>query len=417
MLMIIKWKNTAGVLMLTALLLFGAGVLFPPPASGAAWSWSVYQRRLSPPAQRVLQRAQELAAKKKERKALELLESFSRHHSSSVPLLLEFMTGNLWFSLDRCREAAASYQRVIQLVPECLPARENLGMVFLSLQQYRQAGKQFAAAASLARKTDSGRLDVLLKYAGTAWLMAADYERSLPYFRELVEQRRNVDREAVRALVRVYVELRQRKEAGKMLVQLLDRFPDDPVYWRLLAQVRLRGEAYKSALAAYKVLAVLEPAGAEEMKMMARLYRLLGVPAAAGRVLEDLYRKQPEALTAADMGLMASLFLEAGKTDRALVWLQRKQRCRPAPENLLQQGEILFRSARYREAFKIFNRLPSLPEKQGYQFLLAGYCAWYAGDLQAARSAFDRACRYEKYRDRSLALIAALEKILEPGRS
>ena len=408
--MIIKPKNIAAALMLAALLLAA-------PALGGGWSWSACQRRLSPAAQRVLMQAQELAVKKKEQEALAVLEAFSRDRSGSVPALLEFMVGNLQFSLDRCQAAAASYQRVVQRLPECLPARENLGMVFLSLQQYRPAGEQFAAAAALARKTDSGRLDTLLKYAGTAWLLAADYERALPYFRELVEQRQNVDREAVRALVRAYVELRRPKEAEKMLVRLLDRFPDDAGYWRLLARVRLRREAYKSALAAYKILTVLEPAGAEEMKMMARLYRLLGVPAAAGRIMEDLYRQQPEVLKAADLDLMVSLYLEAGETDRALAWLRRKQHRQPSPRNLLREGEILFRSARYREAFKIFNRLTSLPEKQGYQFLLAGYCAWYAGDLPAARSAFNRACRYEKYRDRSLSLIAALEKIMGQGRS
>jgi len=399
------------------LLVIAASMLFPAPATGAAWSWEDWQRRLSPAEQRVLLQAQELAVKKKEQRALETLESFRRHHSRSVSVLLEFMAGNLQFSLERFRDAAASYQRVVHIIPECLPARENLGMVFLSLQQYRQAGEQFATAAALARKTGSGRLDTLLKYAGTAWLLAADYERTLPYFRELVEQRRNFDREVVRALVRVYVELRRHKEAEKLLVRVLDRFPEDPNYWRLLARVRLRREAYKSALAAYKILTALEPAGVEDMKMMARLYRLLGVPAAAGRILEDLYRKQPEFLTAADLDLMVTLYLEAGKPDRALAWLQRKQRHHPSPQNLLQQGEILFRSARYREAFKIFSCLTSLPEKQGYQFLLAGYCAWYAGDLPAARSAFNRACRYEKYRDRSLALIAALEKILEQGQS
>ncbi len=410
-------KNCAAALICMVLLLLCGSVFFPAPALGGAWSWAAWQLRLSPAEQRALLQAQELAAKKKEREALAVLETFCRNHSRSAPVLLEFMAGNLQFSLERFRDAAASYQRVVHIIPECLPARENLGMVFLSLRQYRQAGEQFAAAAALARESDSGRLDSLLKYAGTAWLLAADYEQALPYFRELVEQRQHVSRKSVQALVRVYLELQRQEEAEEIVVRILNRFPNDPGYWRLLARVRLRRQAYKSSLAVYKTLAALEPAGAEDLRMMARLYRLLGVPAAAGQVLEGLYRKHPDALTAADMGLMVSLYLEAGKPDRALDWLQRKQRCHPAPRNLLQQGEILFRSARYREAFKIFNRLKSLPGKQGYQFLLAGYCAWYAGDLPAARTAFNRACRYEKYRERSLALIAALKKILAQGQS
>lgn len=385
---------------------------FLPAAMGASSSPDLYQRELSPEANRALVTAQSLVAKKEARKALEKILEFRRDYPRSDYVLVEFMAGNIRFSLGQFEAATASYRRAIELVPQFLPARENLAMALLSLKKYRQAGEAFAAAVQLARKTGSDRLDTLLKYAGTSYFMVADYGRAQPFFSELVEQRQDYKRESVEALVRIYLELQQNKAAERLLSLVLHRFPGDADYWRLLGQVRMTKKNYGSALAAYKVMLSLKTPEAADFKVIARLYRLLGVPSAAGQALEQLYAWQQSSLTDNGMGELVALYLEAGDDDRALRWLKMKQSRYPSPQNLLQQGEILYRAARYKEAYKILNGLTSLPEKQGYQFLLAGYCAWYAGDLSAARSAFQRASYYEQYHECSSVLIPALERML-----
>jgi tetratricopeptide (TPR) repeat protein len=387
-------------------------IFLPRAAMGSTSSLDSYQRELSPAAHRVLVTAQSLVAKKDEPKALAKIEIFRQDHPRSAYLLVEFMAGNLQFSLEQLKSAVASYRRAIELAPQFLPAQENLGMTLLSLKEYRQAGERFAAAVSLARKTDSARLDILLKYAGTSYLMVADYGRAQPFFSELVEQRQDFGRESVQALVRIYLELQRNEHAERLLVLVLRRFPEDAVYWRLLGQVRLTAGNYASALAAYKVMLFLKNPEVKDFKIIAQLYRLLGLPSSAGQALEQLYQLQQSALNADEIGLLVALYLEAGDDGRALDWLKRKQSRYPSPQNLLQQGEILYRSARYKEAYGILSGLTSLPEKQGYQFLLAGYCAWYADDLSAARLAFNRASQYERYRERSIALISTLERVL-----
>ncbi|NIA20294.1 MAG: hypothetical protein GWP07_07690 [Xanthomonadaceae bacterium] len=392
-------------------------IFLPRVAMGTTSSWDSYQRQLSPAATQVLVTAQSLAAKKEERKALAKIEKFRQDHPRSAYLLVEFMAGNLQFSLEHFKSAVASYRLALELAPQFLPAQENLAMTLLSLKEYWQAGERFAAAVSLARKAGSARLDILLKYAGTSYLMVADYGRAQPFFSELVEQRQDFSRESVQSLVRIYLELQQNEAAERLLVLVLSRFPDDVVYWRLLGQVRLGAKNYASALAAYKVILSLENPEVKDFKIIAQLYRLLGLPAAAGQALEQLYQLRQTSLKAGEIGSLVALYLEAGDNGLALDWLKRKQSLYPSPQNLLQQGEILYRSARYGEAYGILNGLTSLPEKQGYQFLLAGYCAWYADDLSAARSAFKRASQYKRYRERSIALISTLEKILNQERS
>ena len=391
-------------------------IILPRAARGSTSSLDSYQRQLSPAAHRLLVTVQSLVAKKEEQKALTKIEKFRRNHPRSAYLLVEFMAGNLQFSLEQLKSAVASYRRAIELAPHFLPAQENLGMTLLSLKEYRQAGEQFAAAVSLARKTGSDRLDILLKYAGTSYLMVADYGRAQPFFSELVEQRQDFGRESVQALVRIYLELQRNESAERLLALILSHFPDDAVCWRLLGQVRMSAGNYASALAAYKVMLSFKNPEVKDFKIIAQLYRLLGLPAAAGQALEQLYQSRQSSLNADEIGSLVALYLEAGDDGRAMNWLKRKQSLYPSPQNLLQQGEILYRSARYKEAYGILSGLTSLPEKQGYQFLLAGYCAWYADDLSAARSAFDRASQYERYRERSIALISALERMLNQER-
>ena len=408
---ILKITNPFHIRLMAGLLLVLCGVVFSSLAMGADSFLDARQRELSPAAHQVLATAQSLAAKKKERKALAKIEKFRREHPQPDYLLVEFMAGNLQFSLEQFTAAAVSYQRAVTLAPEFLPARENLGMTLLSLREYRQAGKQFAAATALARNMDTERLDNLLKYAGTSWLMVPDYEKAQPFFSELVEQRHDFSRESVQSLVRIYLELRRHKAAEQLLARVLGRFPADAGYWNLLGRVRLGTTEYASALAAYKVMLVLKTPEARDFKIVAQLYQLLGVPAAAGRALEQAYQSRQSSLTAAEMEQLVALYLQAGDNDRALDWLRRKQTRYPSSKNLLQRGEILYRTGRYKEAYHILSGLTSLAEKQGYQFLLAGYCAWYADDLPAARLAFRRAAHYKRYHQRSLELISTLEMI------
>ncbi|MEA3240128.1 MAG: tetratricopeptide repeat protein [Pseudomonadota bacterium] len=384
-------------------------IFLPRAALGTTSSLDSYQRLLSPAAHRLLVNVQSLVAKKEERKALAKIEKFRQDHHRSAYLLVEFMAGNLQFSLEQLGTAVVSYRRAIELAPKFLPAQENLGMTLLSLQEYRQAGEKFAAAVSLARKTDSDRLDTLLKYAGTSYVMVADYGRAQPFFSELVEQRHDFGRESVQTLVRIYLELQRNKAAEQLLVRVLSRFPEDTAYWELLGQVRLGVKNYASALAAYKVMLSLKTPEAKDFKIISQLYQLLGIPSAAAQVMEQLYQLQ-SSLTVDELGKLVSLYLQAGDDDRALDWLKRKQSLYPSGRNLLQQGEILYRAGRYKEAYGILSGLTLLSEKQGYQFLLAGYCAWYADDLSAARSAFKRASKYERYRERSIALISGMLK-------
>lgn len=392
-------------------LLAGWGMMFPDKTGASSLSRPSYQRELSPAANRVLVLAQSLISKNKQRQALAEIEKFRRQHSHNAYVLVEFMAGNLQFSLEQYLQAVDSYRRTLEMAPAYLPARENLGMAHLSLKQYRQAAECFALAVSLARQSDQKRLDRLLEYAGTACLLTGDYAGALPFFTELVEQRSSYEPATLQALLKIYFSLHRYQAAEELLVTMISRFPENAEYWQWLGQARLAAGNYGPALAAYKVLVTLKVPESRDLKTVAGLYQLLGVPSSAARVLGQL-ESPPYFLSAREMGQLIALYLEAGDYHQALQYLKKKQDRYPAAENLLQQGEILYRAGHYQEAFTILEGIPLLPQKQGYQFLLAGYCAWYAGDLPAARSVFSRAAQYHAYRDRSLKLLKTVDGFL-----
>ncbi|MBN2333452.1 MAG: tetratricopeptide repeat protein [Deltaproteobacteria bacterium] len=385
-----------------------AGFLLAASPSSAS---DRYQQELSYEANQLLVGVQELMQAEKYREALAGIDAFREKNPRRSFVLVEFFSGNLNFFLDHFQPAADAYRRTVKLAPDFLQAQENLGMALLALERYHEAAGPLVRAAALAAKDAPDQRDRLLAYAGNAYLLAGEYREAQPLFTQLVHDRQNPLEEHCLALLRIYLELNELRPAEALLVSLLDRFPRQVSYWRLLGQVRVTVEQPTAALAAYKLVALIDPEP-RDLKTLAQLYQMVSLPLAAAKTLERCLEGQ-EQVGDQEMERLAALYGEAGDIDRALFWLEKKQAVSPAPENQLRRGEILYRAGRYREGHDLLSTIDRLPNNDGYQFLLAGYCAWYAGDLAAARDAFSRAQRYGAYRTRSTELLKTVTMILE----
>ncbi|MBN2706040.1 MAG: hypothetical protein JXR89_06350, partial [Deltaproteobacteria bacterium] len=79
------------------------------------------------------------------------------------------------------------------------------------------------------------------------------------------------------------------------------------------------------------------------------------------------------------------------------------------PESAWRRAQLLYRFGRYGEALPLLLGLNKLAAEDGYQFLLAGYCAWNLNDFSTAARAWKKAAAYPAWSERARALNRRLE--------
>ena len=73
------------------------------------------------------------------------------------------------------------------------------------------------------------------------------------------------------------------------------------------------------------------------------------------------------------------------------------------------KGRILFEQEKYKEAYKLYQRIAKEMPHPGYAWLMAGYSAWYLEDMTKAAYAFNSAARYPKYKKKAEKVINSIK--------
>ncbi|MEA3333908.1 MAG: hypothetical protein U9Q58_09950, partial [Pseudomonadota bacterium] len=149
----------------------------------------------------------------------------------------------------------------------------------------------------------------------------------------------------------------------------------------------------------------------KEQKLMAHIYQQLQLPKAAAVVWENVFTKDEPSRR--ELETLVVLYRQSGQVDRALETLDRLQKFAPESDTAFdvdfRRGKILYYAGRYQEAYDIFTKLETITKEDGYQHLLAGYCAWNENNFPAAAASWQKAANYPVWRERSLDLLRTLE--------
>ena len=365
-----------------------------------------YQKALSPAASRLLFTVQELSRAGKDKAAIKKIEQFKQGQVRNLPPLLGFVAGNLNFKLGNYRKAAGLYRQVVTAAPEFGQALENYGAALLQIEDYREANRVFLQAAAVLPEKSSQ-----LKYkAAVAAIYAGDYKQARSLLVVLTGTPYPPPAAWLKALIQVDWQLSETQAALKTAVRLVDLYPDEIAHWRLYGQVAVAAGSWRKALSAYKVLQVEGHITLKERKLLAVIYQRLDLWAEAAEILAEIYAERlPEAR---ELKQLTDLYRRTGQTEKALETLNRRQQLYPDPMNIFEQGEILYAAGRYREAADIFLSLDKIPEKDGRQYLMAGYCAWNLDDFTAAAGAWQRAAGYPAWQKQAQDLLRNLKPLL-----
>ena len=400
-------RKTYSYLFTPVIFMLVYSVFLTIPAIAFAREAAFYQKKLSPVAVRLLFEVQELSRSGEYQKGLQRFEKFSASHDKELPVLLKFIAANLNFQLERYLESVKFYRRVLEQAPEFYAVYENLGMALMMMESYKPAAEIFLKAALFLPEKQ-----LKLKYqAAIAFLYGEAFGKARSLLVELLEAHPKPPAAWLKALIQAHWRLAETKAALSVAGRLVDLYPAVIEHWRLYGQIALSAGEYQLALSAYKVLQSSGQTSVKERKLVARIYQQLQLSGAAAAAWESVLAENEP--SSQEFETLVALYRQSGQVDKALKTLDRLQKLKPGTAIDFRRGKILYYAGRYREAFAIFTKLEKIPEEDGYQYLLAGYCAWNENDFPAAATSWNKAVDYPAWRDRSLNLLRTLKPWLE----
>ncbi len=356
--------------------------------------------------------------------------------------MLYFALGNCHLLLQQYAPAEKAFQEVIRQRPENLSARLNLAKAYYEHGLYAKAAHHFKTAYDLS--TDNDKTPDSLYYCAAAYLMAQDYKqaisvfeqllanhpgdvvpawkanyvhallgdgqsrRALPHIVALIDVTTGDERERWQeVLIHQYLQLKMEKKARAYAEQLTREAPTNSRWWKLLSQIRLYNGDYADALAAMTIYGYLEPLTVEEKKVWADLNLHLGIPAQAAPVYAGLLADDD--IDSRIIKKLVSAYRQLGRTDDALVQLERCGQLEKDTDLLMLRADLLYEMKQFKDAAAAYRQAAEKDHPHcGKAWLMAGYAAWQNQEIGPSRQAFEHAAKYNKQRKSALAAIRQL---------
>jgi len=191
------------------------------------------------------------------------------------------------------------------------------------------------------------------------------------------------------SLLKTHVELGQMTEAEKALSRLIDLYPGDPAVWRLAVWVGIQQADYAKAAAAMAIAVHLDPPDADQMKKLADLYHMAGVPMKAAEALQKTWTGHP---TADDWDRLANIYLSGHRYDMALKAARSAVAAKATAQRWQTVGAIAFRLQRFEESYDAYRQSAELSPDPD-PLLKAGYAALKMDRLDEAARLFQETMR------------------------
>lgn len=356
--------------------------------------------------------------------------------------MIYFALGNCRLYQERYAQAETALAQAVRRQPDLEAAWLNLGKACCEQGKHAQAALHFTQAYERSTEKPAE----YLYYSAAAMLMAQRYKEAVATFERLFAEHpsRNepawkghwvhallADGQARRALPHIealielysgqerirwqeillyqYVQLKMTAKARSYAHALTRETPSEARWWKMLCQFELTAGKYTTALAAMTIYGYLKPLTEEEKRLWADLNLQLGIPGQAAPLYEEMLAAAP------NLQILKNLVLAYRRLDRpeaALAQLANVPRIEQDPELMMLKGDLLYGMKRYAEASTAYRCAAGEDRsRSGKAWLMAGYAAWQANDIDASRQAFERAADFKQQRRNALLAMRQLQKV------
>ena len=403
-------------------------------------------------ARMVIHKAKKHMEKNRFAEAIDVLEEFREKGKTPDPdapdssgyrhYLVHFILGNCYLMTRNYSAAKSRYRAAVTHNPDFHQGWMNLAKCCYEMKAHAEAGHAFLKGYEIAPKKNPETLyfgAVCFMGAGDAKMALGMFGRllkehppaaiklewkeaivqayfdcnqprkALPFIEALSEQTKGEKRKQWQEVrLQTYLSLNMNKKALQYVNRLILEYPTQARWWKGLAHLYLKENRYKPALAALTIKGFLEPLTAREEKIVADLNMTLGIPSQAVRFYEKLAggKSERDAAYGAAQG-----YLRLHQPEKALKWVEKallKQKNNP--RLMLLKGELLYALERYPEAAVAFETAARGKSHSGRAWLMAGYAAWNAKNMDKTRFAFKHAAKHKKQKKAALKALRQLDR-------
>ncbi len=361
--------------------------------------------------QKALYEAQEKLKKDDPSGAISILKSYITEHEDEISAKTYLLLGNCWFEKNRSSKAREAYSRGLDIEPRNTVLLLNYAISCYASEKYHQAGQSFKKLYQIGKDPDPE----YLYRSGAAFFQSKDYEEAQNVLEKLLKiQGNDIQPKWVELLIHTSVRQKDWDAAKMWLYRILEDKPRDNQYWKLLAQVYLHQGEYRQAASALEIAYTYHPPKSAAWEELASIYSYLNLPLKAAESLDKAYGQDKSGQQWVKMG---KLYAHAYRYEKAIDCFEKAIKIKPTASLYLKKGRLCYQAGFYKRAIDALEKTLDLNPEQGEAFILLGYAAWQRKDWELARSAFDAARGFPKYRQQAKDSINSLEFVIQAERS
>ncbi|MCP4107830.1 MAG: tetratricopeptide repeat protein [Desulfobacteraceae bacterium] len=365
---------------------------------------------LAPEEQKALYNAQESIKKKNFKQARQqLLDHLKKHPAKPNPLVF-YALGNTWYLEGNLKKASEVYEKGHALHPDSFLLCTNLAVVSYEIGNYIKAGQMFEKAYKLGNPRDAE----YLWQAGTAYYKAKNLKKAKSVLKQIMQTRADIKKNRVKLFIQVCLELKDWKEAEKLVTDFLNKYPDDSEYWKLLSHIRLKRGDYRGAAGILEILYKIRVPEQNELEELANLYFYLNFPLKGIQCLEKAYGSTPDP---EQCEKISKAYIQAQQLDKAVIYLDMAIKQGRSYERLLEKGKLYYKWGRWDDAVKSLRECIRARPDSEFAHLLLGYCALEKEDFILARKSLLKVSKGTKYRNEASSALRMLNDIASEVRT
>jgi tetratricopeptide (TPR) repeat protein len=366
---------------------------------------------------------------------------------NNIHHLVDFTLGNCFLLQGKNKKATDAYLAAVNKNPDFSMGWLNLAKAAYDMEAYTHAGNYFFKGYETSQEKNAETL----YYSAAAHMAAGNFIKALNAFKGLMsnhpseiktewketlvhihlglkkpsdallvmmelarETTGKKQRQWREALLHQYMALGMNEKALAWAIWLINDNPVEPKWWQALAHLHLNENRHEEALVAMTLYSHLVPLTTTESILLADLNLHAGIPAQAVKLYEKTLNDNT------DMDSIKKLvhgYRAIHRPEAALLWAEKGLEKSNDLDLLTTKGDLLYEMTRYDDAADAFETVADKNKSPGRAWLMAGYAAWNAGDIDRALRDLKKAAGFDSHKKNAnlaMSQLYQMEKVVSP---
>lgn len=322
--------------------------------------------------------------------------------------------GHILAAQEKYRQAIEQFKRAVEL--DALPNPTHYGMMYniaqllISTEEYNEGLRWLNRYFSEMPQSKIDNNAYVLAASANAEL--GNHRAAIDYIETALANADKPKESWYQLLLAMHFELKEYREAARVLERMIKLWPEKKQYWTQLSSVYLELNEDKKALA---ILEVAHTKGLldkeSEWMQLAQLYLFLDIPYKGAKVLSEGIERGIVERSKKNLELLGNAWYSAHEIDQAIEAFEAAGKLALDGKLDMRRAYLLVDQEKWEEARQA---LSAALEKGGLKdtgnaYILLGMSNYELGDEDAARRAFNKALQYDDSRKAASQWLRHLE--------